>query len=48
MTEARDYYQNHYVKIKEFDNETKKKYLEIRDLENKLDTIKRIADYETI
>ena len=21
MTEARDYYQNHYVKIKEFDNE---------------------------
>ena len=48
MTEARDYYQNHYEKIKEFDNETKKKYLEIRDLENKLDTIKRIADYETI
>ena len=37
MTEARDYYQNHYVKIKEFDSETKKKYLKIKDLEDKLE-----------
>ena len=37
ITEARDYYQNHYVKIKEFDNETKKKYLKIKDLEDKLE-----------
>ena len=46
MTKSKDYYQNHYLNIREFDDETKKKYLEIRDLENKLDTIKRIADYE--
>ena len=45
MTKSKDYYQNHYLNIREFDDETKKKYLKIRDLENKLDTIQRISKY---
>ena len=39
MTEARDYYMNTY-------NTSKKNCLKVKDLQNKLDTIKRIADYE--
>ena len=46
MEKRADYYQNHYEKIKEFDDETKKKYLEIRDLENKLDRIKTFLRHE--
>ena len=39
MTEARDYYMNTY-------NTSNKNCLKVKDLQNKLDTIKRIADYE--
>ena len=39
MTKARDYYKDTY-------DTSKKNYLQVKDLQNKLDTIKRIASYE--